>query len=250
MSPDETSGSLPPTGWYPDPGDQRLDRWWSGSSWTHETRPRLQALSGRVPAHAQGLAGGDAPLATISKREARKVETKIAKQTARSESDARFGPRVAHEAFAGKFIAIYGGGFVTVTALRAGEPQRLISIEATADVGKKSGHGRAIAAGMTLGVNLLGSNKRGDVYLTIATDSQTYALREGPPTAGNMKRSKLLEAVGNAAIRARDSASSAEPAIGGPSIQERLNQLQALLADGLITQGEFDAKRAALLDQL
>lgn len=34
----ETAGNLPP-GWYPNPGDPRTNRFWSGNNWTDEIRP-------------------------------------------------------------------------------------------------------------------------------------------------------------------------------------------------------------------
>jgi len=30
---------LPVAGWYPDPGDPQLQRWWDGTAWGHATRP-------------------------------------------------------------------------------------------------------------------------------------------------------------------------------------------------------------------
>ncbi|GAA3120063.1 hypothetical protein GCM10010466_08610 [Planomonospora alba] len=169
----------------------------------------------------------------------------------RQQEIANFGRQVARETFAGKVIAIHERGFVKMGGVfQEGKFERLVSIEASADVGKKSGLGRGVAAAMTMGVNLLGSNKRGDVYLTIVTDSQTYALRETPPTAGNMERSKKLEAAGNAVLRARAGTGNRESSSGSAGVRERMNELKGLLADGLITKDEFEQKRKSLLKEL
>lgn len=34
--------SPPPAGWYPDPGNAQLQRWWDGSVWTDHTQPGAQ----------------------------------------------------------------------------------------------------------------------------------------------------------------------------------------------------------------
>ena len=196
-------------------------------------------------------------------KEEASAETKRAKEEARAEKQAeleaarkleleRFGAEVARANFANKTITIRQRGYVSVGGMFSASSnyERLISIEASGDVSKKSGAGRGVGAVMTGGLNLLGSNKRGDVYLTIVTDSQTYALREDPPTASNMKSSKKLEAAGNAILKTLAASQSQEPAAGTPGVRERLSELNDLLADGLITQEEFDRKRMALIDEL
>jgi uncharacterized RDD family membrane protein YckC len=41
--------ATPPTGWYPDPADKNRQRFWDGSNWTAETRPRAD-LTPTAPA--------------------------------------------------------------------------------------------------------------------------------------------------------------------------------------------------------
>jgi len=123
-----------------------------------------------------------------------------------------YGPKVEDAVFGGRRVRIYGKGFVRVNAPFRGKNanyQRLVAIEASSDVSKKTGLGRAVGAVATQGVNLLGSNKRGDVYLTITTDYETYVLHEDPPTAMNLRTVKRLEAAGNAA-RVRGAAAASE----------------------------------------
>ncbi|GAT68818.1 hypothetical protein PS9374_04483 [Planomonospora sphaerica] len=186
-----------------------------------------------------------------------RAKKQVASAARRQQEIAKFGREVAREAFGGKVIAVHERGFVKIGGVfQEGTFERLVAIEASADVGKKSGLGRGVAAAMTMGVNLLGSNKRGDVYLTLVTDSQTYALREAPPTAGNMTRSKKLEAAGNSVLRAgagtgnRVSSGARKASSGGTGVRERMNELKKLLAEGLITEDEFEQKRKSLLNEL
>ena len=199
-------------------------------------------------------------------RETRRADLRSQREQARAQRTAeaaaqaadqleRYGREVTSGAFGGKTVRIYDKGFVSIGGLFGGgaTTHRLLSIEASSDVAKKSGTGRAAAAVMTGGLNLLGSNKRGDVYLTIVTDQQTHVLRETPPTATNMATSKKLEAAGNTVLQAaaETSAPTATPvgaATGGA--RERMLELQALRDDGLITQDEFEEKRRKLLDEL
>lgn len=106
---------------------------------------------------------------------------------------------------------------------------------------------------------MLGSNKRGDVYLTIVTDTKTHVLHEDPPTAHGMKASKRLEAAGAAVIRgvgAPNTVAEAGSGQGGSSnsagviVAERLRQLTTMRDEGLVSAEEFERLRAKLLDSL
>jgi hypothetical protein len=111
---------------------------------------------------------------------------------------------------------------------------------------------------MTGGLNLLGSNKRGDVYLVIVTDRNTHALRESPPTSWNLTASKKLAAAGQAVLNIRDAANNttqfehanAQLAQGQTSVSDRLRELTRLRDEQLITQAEFDQTRAKLIEDL
>jgi hypothetical protein len=201
-----------------------------------------------------------------AERDARRQETrqrkadersrKQADAEARAEKELRlYGRQVASGTFGGKSIRIYDNGFVSVGP-RFGSnvtPQRLRSIDASADVGKKTAVGRTVGWVMTGGLNVpLSSNKRGDVYLTVVTDTSTFALHETPPTKGNMKNTKLLEAAGHSVLARVE---NTEPADGTSNVQpprarDRLVELQSLVDDGLITDEEFDQKRRSLLAEL
>jgi len=50
----EGTAKLPPAGWYEDPDDAALQRFWDGTRWTSSRMPRTEAvpLEGRAPAAA------------------------------------------------------------------------------------------------------------------------------------------------------------------------------------------------------
>lgn len=254
--------------WKDDPTGRHQWRLWTGSDWGEHVNDGGTVTIDADPA---GLTS-DPPVQPSEKerkrheRETQKVEARQRKAELLREKQAAAAKRAEAEmkqcgrevesgTFASKTIRIYELGFVRVTGLfeRSDNviPRRLISIEASADVGKKSGVGRTVGAAMTGGFSLLGSNKRGDVYLTIVTDGQTYALHETPPTERNMKTSKKLEAVGNSVMRQREQAGTPKNTSSGgqpASTRERLVELKSLLDDGLISQQEFDEKRRVLLN--
>ena len=122
------------------------------------------------------------------------VAAAIARSTCSSPRTARDGHayrrkragHLVHSAnFGGKSVEIYANGYVRVAMfMRDAVPyQKLISIQVESNIQKKTGPGRVVAAGMTFGANLvLTPNKRGDIYLTIVTEGDVYALRASPPT--------------------------------------------------------------------
>lgn len=189
--------------------------------------------------------------------EEQRAQEKAVEQAATA---AKVGKLVASGNFGTKTVKIYQNGFIQIGLFASKAPyERLHSIEASADVGKKTGIGRVVVAVPTQGLNLLTSNKRGDVYLTIVTNRKTHVLHDEPPTTSKVKASKKLEAAGNAVIRsvatAPDAAANAEsgPASSGRaerSVPDRLRELKAMQAEGLISMDEFQQQRAKLLDSL
>ncbi len=168
----------------------------------------------------------------------------------------RFGRKLAEETFGKRTVRIYDKGYVRVALPMMGGKakfERLVAIEASADVSKKTGLGRGVGALATGGLSLLSSNKRGDVYLTITTEDSTHVLHEDPPTAMNLKTAKKLESVGHAAIQ--QSAGSSVPAGSSTasstpeqrSTADRLRELQQLLDEGLISEEEHRSQRDRLL---
>ncbi|MBD7982890.1 SHOCT domain-containing protein [Oerskovia merdavium] len=220
-------------------------------------------------------------------------EADAAARVAQDAADAeRYGRRVESGTFGMKMVYIYSNGYVKVAGLFASERnapyQRLLGIESSADVTKKSALGRGLGAVATGGLNTLYSNKRGDVYLTIVTDATTYALHMDPPTSSAIRAANLLAAAGHAVLAnpmpgpsastpaAQDAPSDGypwgAPAPGGvdpwgtPQGQwpvpvsdapgegatpaARLRELAELAEEGLISQEEHAQLRRKILDEM
>jgi len=187
-----------------------------------------------------------------------KIEAQVeSQQSAKAEREQEYGPQTASHMFGAKWVHIYAKGYVQVRDVVAPKGlvpiERLLAIDSQADVTKKSGFGRGAAAVVTLGTNLSSSNMRGDVYLIIGTDKTTHALRT-TPTTESVKAAKALEVAGKAAITAANAQSpvtaSPQNVTQEPDALDQLKKLAELHAAGILTDDEFAAKKADLLDRM
>lgn len=190
-----------PPGWYPNPSapEDQL-RYWDGNDWTdHYSAGHEDVAATKQVDYAQMRAE------QRQLKAAEKAERKRQKAAKEAADRKKYGEKLADEIFAGRTVRIYSRGYIRVSwpLLGARAPyERLFSIEASADVSKKTGVGRAGAAVLTGGNNLLlTGNRRGDLYLTIATDFGTRVLHTQDPSSMYLKAMKRLEAVGNSVIR-------------------------------------------------
>lgn len=257
--------SAPPAGWYQDPADPDYLRYWDGARWTEQRTSRQPAPDPAPAPRASTTLGApsrDRAASRRANRDARALERADQKAKNLAERAARqahnletYGPLVDQGALGGKCVELYGNGYVRVALWpTANTPfERLVAIESTADVTKKSAAGRAAGAVVTGGLNLLSSNKRGDLYLTIVTDSRTHVLHVDPPSALDIRRAKRLEGVGRGLLIGHQTGTEAitiaqdrEARPGTPS--ERLRELGELRDQGLVTSAEYEALRARILD--
>jgi hypothetical protein len=158
-------------------------------------------------------------------------------------------------------VRLFPDGHVVVRGARhGGDKEKLISIDFDTEFTKKRAIGRGAAALVTGGANLMVTgNQRGDVYLTIVTDKNTYALKAGASPQTNILNGRALEARGRAmlpttpasataptplpSVASRKASSSAPVSLG-----DRLRELAQLHADGLVTDDEYAALRQRALD--
>lgn len=196
-----------------------------------------------------------------SEKALRKDEQKASTIAAATADPTKHGAVIAKETFSGKTVQIFQNGYVKVSGpLSRNAPiERLISISDDANITKKSGLGRGLGFVATGGLNMLSSNKRGDVYLTIVTDQQTHLLHVEAPPAWEMKAAKKLA---GAALRVTPETENSPttdqsvPPVGVPpagslvSPAERLRQLADLHAEGLLSDEEFAAKRDLIVKDL
>ena len=241
--------SAPVPGWYADPVDTEFVRYWDGAQWTAQIAPREHQTAAIDPSAARA--------AHKQEQRQRRQDERAQRAQQRSEAEAsqlvQYGREVADHMFGARRIRIYDKGFVSLSMFGSPQFERLISIESSADVAKKSGTGRALGAVMTGGLNLYGSNKRGDVYLVIVTDMKTHALRATPPTVGNMAAAKKLAATGQAVLTSLTGPQVATPSsahAAGQTPADRLRDVAQLRDDGLISPAEFDQAKARLLTEI
>jgi hypothetical protein len=204
-------------------------------------------------------------------REVRQEDYVMAQQKKRDAASAAkykdremYGTTVCEGAFGLRTVKIYSRGYIKVAALMFGGSasyERLISIEFQGDVQKKTGPGRVGAAVLTGGANLLLTpNKRGDVYLTITTDRKTHVLREDPPNALSIRTARQLAASGQGVLLQlqTDAASTAptnsialqQSSVTGRTISDRLEELNRLYQQGMVSGTEFQELRANVLREL
>ena len=191
--------------------------------------------------------------------DARREKTSQADQDKRNEGYTReqrdrYGNVLIIEKFAKKKIKIFENGYVSVDGK---SPEKLVSAEGSADVTKKSGAGRAVggvAAFAVAGPLFVGSsnNRRGDVYLTLNTESQVYALSidlqnahsaENPVEVMNkiLATCKRVIAVNDV----RNLIPNEVPA--GPDLASQLSSLNDLFQSGVLSEEEFNSAKAKIL---
>lgn len=218
---------------------------------------------------------------TVEERQAAKDDKRQTRQDDKAQKAAalaavvadeveRYGTCVYDGMFGSKTVRIYDKGYVRVAFLALGSRapfERLIDIETSVDVQKKTGVGRAVGAAFTLGVNLASSNKRGDIWITVITDGRTHMLHEDPPNAFNIAQAKKISGIGQSVVHRASMLppgdhdqsplrvespplDDSQPQPGEVDMADRLRRLNSLLAEGLISEDEYERKRTRLLDEL
>lgn len=143
-------------------------------------------------------------------------------------------------------IYIYEKGFIQFGRVGLAPMERLLAISSSADVNRKTGVGRGVAAVLTTGFSLVAaSSNRGIATLTIATDRDTYTHSVTNPENSVIARFQKIAAVGQGVIDMQKSRRGAESS--GGSVAEEIAKLAALRASGVLTEEEFQAAKAKLL---
>jgi|688.fasta_scaffold735851_1 hypothetical protein len=174
-----------------------------------------------------------------------------------------YGKLVIEQDCATKCVRIYDKGFVRVSGILIKERasfEKLRAISCSAEVTKKSGLGRTLMAGATLGLNLTTTpNQRGDMYLTISTDGQVHMIHMSPPTEKDMKAMHKLATAGQGILdhiermdqSAREKNStqlnSVENLVPQNSVIDELTKLSALRDSGAISEDEFQTLKKKLM---
>ena len=163
------------------------------------------------------------------------------------------GGIAATGAFGSKMITVYRNGFVQVNknmGFTKGEVEKLIQIDGDSQIWKKTGLGRAAASIVTLGVNRLSPNQRGNLTLTITTDRDVYVFLEEMPFPQYIKAMHELVNAGKAAIELRDKKEgkkTTSETSSAKTLGEQLNELVQLKESGVLTNTEFESAKAKIL---
>ena len=172
-----------------------------------------------------------------------------------------YGRLVMSSTFAARTIRLYSNGYVQIGIFAKNASfEKLLGISGSANVAKKTGIGRSAGALLTGGANLLTSNKRGDVYLTIITDTKTYAFDETPGIDGIQRMNKLVTA-GESILKGISFGNSVQPVevqqnLNGNHTEQKtsvddllrkLQQLGDLYASGVVSETEFDQLKEQIM---
>jgi hypothetical protein len=191
----------------------------------------------------------------LAKEESRQLKKEV-RATAKaekakkvSEDNLKYGKEVFAKYFGTKSINIYANGYIRVSGgvgIFGGPAERLMSIDGSSDITKKTGVGRTVVAALTFGVNtVLTPSQRGNLYLTIVTDSQIHTLMSDEVSDEGIKTMNAIVATGKAVLASQQSGAKVEGA--GTSVADELVKLKSLMDSGILSQAEFDSAKAKLL---
>ena len=164
------------------------------------------------------------------------------------------GKVLVSEFFDTKKIEIYANGYVKVSSLlgiiNKGTIEKLIAVDGSSEVSKKSGLGRAAGAIFTGGLNLAVSNLRGNAFLNIITENQTHSIMVEAPTPSDLKALSVLVATGKSlAQRAASNNSASIPtAPAAKDLATQLLELDGLHKAGVLSDEEYAKAKNKLLE--
>ena len=188
-----------------------------------------------------------------------KIETQIdSKRAQQAEGAAAAGNLVIEKDFGMSTVAIYDGGFVRVSKMMTPFTpyEKLKSITFTHHTRDQSPGGRAVASAVTLGLSAFTSPEDQKLNLTIVTDKKVHTLSDPAGSGGDIKKGMALEAAGQAVIEAltrsagHPGTSAGAPPSAEPDVMDQLRKLADLHGAGILTDEEFAAKKADLLDRM
>jgi ribosomal protein L7/L12 len=195
-------------------------------------------------------------------QKARRKAAENAHQQAVKEDELRlYGRLVIEELCGNKTVRLYDKGYVRLSGMFLGKSdarfEKLMGISGDGDVFKKSGLGRVVVAGATMGANLfLTPNKRGDVYLVITTDVDTHMIHMDPPTERDMKAMKKLATTGQAILDATaslhvtptfEAPQQNQQVPESPDLADQLMKLSQLHQAGALTDAEFHNAKSRII---
>jgi hypothetical protein len=211
-----------------------------------------EGLDARKAAKAQELAARKADRKALSdekkslRAEARQQKRDAAEQKKVDDLE-NYGRLVTTETLGGKFIQYYDKGYVQVGFSSVFE--KLLGVEGSADsLQKKSAAGRAVGAVLTMGANLVvGSNKRGDLLVTITTDKKVHTIHHTAPYEQDLRAYHRIVSVGKSLVEQNSNVSEAAKQQEPASLGDELQKLVSLKDSGALSEEEFARAKERLL---
>lgn len=155
------------------------------------------------------------------------------------------GESVLSLLFGSHNVELFKNGFVKVSSvygLRNRGIERIIDIQGESQLTKKTGLGRALAATVTLGANMASPSQRGNLIVTITTETDIHVLIHNVPFDHDIENMNKIVSTGKAVIRANSASSgiqtNANPILKG-NIVEEVKELVLLRDSGVISDEEF-----------
>lgn len=175
-----------------------------------------------------------------------KEKKKEAERARKAEEKANYGREVLSEMVGLKTVKFYEKGFVKVGMLA--DFEELTGIEGSADnLQKKSAAGRTAGFVFTGGLNMLGSNKRGDLLITITTKKDVHTLHVDAPYEHDLKSHHRIVSVGKSLLESSKSQENQGTTALAPSMSDEIGKLSALKDAGVLTEEEFTEAKKRLL---
>jgi hypothetical protein len=182
-----------------------------------------------------------------------KEERKQAKEERKEEKLASFGKCVLDTMFDTYRVRLFDKGFIQIDSFAIpSEPQKLLKIEAEANITRKGAFGRSAGAiaGTLVGagpLNMLSPSNRGDLHIVIVTDEETHTLRTAYTTKDNVNALHEIETRGKALIESLSPATKNVETKVSLGLSEELEKLASLKEQGLLSDEEFAAAKAKLI---
>ena len=167
----------------------------------------------------------------------------------------KYGKQVARGIIQATIIELYEKGFVRVAHYRGlvgelvGDFEKLVGIDGSdGNVQKKSAGGRAAGALMTGGLNMLSSNIRGDLILTVVTDNQVHSISTQVGSSSTLEDIQTLVTAGKALLANRERAEkTAFTDANTGSLAGELEKLLELHKSGALSDDDFQRAKEKLL---
>ena len=166
------------------------------------------------------------------------------------------GEEVGRGQLGADVVALFANGYVQVLRNTGGfklrgEVEKLVAIKATASYHKKTATGRLVGVVVTGGLNLLSSNNRGELLLTITTDKSVHSVLSQRPSQTQVERLFELEAIGNSILEKTRPLPKVDSASTSPeSLSEQLVTLSQLRDSGALTEEEFEVAKGRVLGRI